>query len=325
MESETSAAFARAIVDDGVRQYFADRRGRVRWFVDRNFSLRGSLRLHRKAVGWDIARAPFNLTMAVPQIGLLLAGKAARKLGAPKVAARLGSARLTVDTAVGRELAWRLHTDLLELPYQDGDRVSPKDALAETILADGRVAAAIAPALEAIGAHGEDPGLRQRLEDAMTEYARTRAAATEITTAMLTLSTGALAVQKLTPGALTLGPTLAAAIAQQSAVMSFPMGAALGSMWYGLFPAAPSALLVGTLTGGLFAASTLVSAFAGIVADPVQRRLGLHQLRLRRMLDALERQMHDPAAPGFAVHDHYVARLLDLFDAAAALVRAVAR
>ena len=139
--------------------------------------------------------------------------------------------RLTVDTAVGRELAWRLHTELLELPYRDGERVSAKDALAETILADPRVVAAIAPALEAIGAHGEDPALRQRLEDAMAEYARTRAAATEITTAMLTLGTGALAVQKVTPGAATLGPMLAAAIAQQSAVASFPMGAALGSVW----------------------------------------------------------------------------------------------
>nr|WP_294503685.1 DUF6635 family protein [uncultured Rhodopila sp.] len=324
-ESGNNKPLARRIVDDGIGRYFADRRGLVKSFVDRNFSLRGSLKLHRRAVGWDIARAPFNLTMAIPQIGLLLASRAASKLGASRTGERLGGTRLTVQTAVGRELAWRLHTELLELPYRDGDRVSAKDALAETILADPRVVAAIAPALEAIGAHGEDPALRQRLEDAMTEYTRTRAAATEITTAMLTLSTGALAVQKVTPGAATLGPILAAAIAQQSAVASFPMGAALGSVWYGLFPVAPSAILVGTLTGGLVAASTLVSAFAGVVADPVQRRLGLHQLRLRRMLDALERQMEDPAAPGFAVHDHYVARLLDLFDIAGALVRAVAR
>jgi hypothetical protein len=324
-EPGTSKPLARQIVDDGIRRYFADRRKLVRSFVDRNFSLKGSLKLHRRAVGWDIARAPFNLTMAIPQIGLLLAGRAASKLGASRAGARLGATRLTVDTAVGKELAWRLHTELLELPFRDGDRVSAQDALAETILADPRVVATIAPALEAIGAHGEDPALRQRLEDAMTEYTRTRAAATEITTAMLTLSTGALAVQKVTPGAVTLGPILAAAIAQQSAVASFPMGAALGSVWYGLFPVAPSAILVGTLTGGLVAASTLVSAFAGVVADPVQRRLGLHQKRLRRMLDALERQMEDPAAPGFAVHDHYVARLLDLFDVAGALVRAVAR
>jgi hypothetical protein len=323
--AEPDATLTTQIVDDGVRRYFADRRQRVRPFVDRNFSLRGSLSLHRAAVGWDIARAPLNLAMAAPQVGLLVASHAARKLGASRLASELGSKRLVVHTAVGKELAWRLHADLLELPYRSGDRVATRDALAETILSDPRVVATLAPVLEALGAKGDDPVMRRRLEAAMTEYGRTRAAATEITTALLSLSAGALALRKLTPGAMTLGPTLAAAIAQRAAVMSFPMGGALGSAWYTLFPVAPSAVLVAGLTGGLFAASTVASAFAGVIADPLQRRLGLHQLRLRRMLNALERQMQDPAAPGFVVHDHYVARLLDLFDVAGALVRVATR
>jgi hypothetical protein len=323
--ANTDRALAAQIVDDGVRCYFAERRTRVQPFVDRNFSLRGSISLHRAAVGWDIARAPLNLTMAAPQVGLLLAAKAAGKLGASRMAATLGNKRLVVHTAVGNELAWRLHADLLELPYQSGGRVAARDALAETILADPRVVAALTPALEALGARGDDPALRQRLEAAMTEYTRTRAAATEIKTALLSLSAGALALRKITPGALSLGPVLARAIAQRAAVMSFPMGGALGSVWYTLFPVAPSAVLIAGLTGGLLAASTVASAFAGVVADPVQRKLGLHQRRLQRMLDALERQMADPAAPGFVVHDHYVARLMDLFDVASALVRLAAR
>ena len=316
---------AARIVGDGVRGYFDERRERVKPFVDRNFSLLGSIRLHRAALGWDIARAPLNLAMAGPQVGLLVASHAARKLGAGRLAAQLGSTRLLVHTEVGKELAWRLHADLLELPYRCGERVTTRDALAETILSDPRVMAALAPALEAIATNGNDPALRRRLEAAMGEYTRTRAAATEITTALFTLGSGALALRKLTPGAMSLGPTLAAAVAQRAAVMSFPMGGALGSLWYGLFPVAPSAVLVAGLTGGLLAASTVASAFAGIIADPVQRKLGLHEHRLRRMLDALERQMYDPAAPGFAVHDHYVARLLDLFDVAGALVRLAVR
>ncbi len=323
--AEPDPTIARQIVEDGVRRYFADRRRRIQPFVDQNFALRGSLALHRAAVGWDIARAPLNLAMAAPQVGLLAASHVARKLGAPRLATELGSKKLVVHTAVGKELAWRLHADLLELPYQSGDRVTTKDALSDTILSDPRVTAALEPALAALDTHGSDPALRRRLEAALTEYGRTRMAATEITTALMSLSAGALALRKLTPGALTLGPTLAAAIAQRAAVMSFPMGGALGSVWYSFFPIAPSAVLVTALTGGLFAASTVASAFAGIVADPVQRKLGLHQLRLRRMLDALEQQMMDPAAPGFVVHDHYVARLMDLFDVAGAVLRFMAR
>ena len=65
----------------------------------------------------------------------------------------------------------------------------------------------------------------------------------------------------------------------------------------------------------------MFAAFAGVVSDPVQRALGLHRARLLRMLSALEQQFFDPAAPGFAVHDHYVARLLDLFDIVGAALR----
>src|ERR1700744_869231 len=125
------AALVRAIVDDGIRRYFRQRHERVDAFTDANFSLGGSLRLHRAAVGWDIAKAPINLTMAAPQLGLLLASRAAGKIGARRTAARLSNRRLTVNTAVGRELAWRLYADLLELPFQDGNRVTRRDALAE--------------------------------------------------------------------------------------------------------------------------------------------------------------------------------------------------
>jgi hypothetical protein len=88
---------------------------------------------------------------------------------------------------------------------------------------------------------------------------------------------------------------------------------------------APSALLVGGLTGGMVAGAAVGAAFAGIIADPVQRQLGLHQRRLRRLLGALKQQLLDPGAPGFAEHDYYVARLLDLFDVVATAYRLAVR
>lgn len=318
-------ALARRIVEDGIRSYFAARHERVRPFVDRNFSFRGALALHRAALGWDIVRAPLNLTLAGPQMGLIVASKAAGKLGLKGAVATLGAKRLIMETQVGKELAWRMHTDLLEVPYEADGRRSERDALGETILSDARVAEVIAPAVAALAHRGNDPALRRRLEAALAEYTRTRAAATEITTALLSLGAGAVALQKVTPGAMSLGPTLAAAIAQQAAISSFPMGGTLGALWYGMFPVAPSAFLVAGLTGSLFAVSTVAAAFAGVIFDPVQRKLGLHERRLHRMLAALERQMFNPSAPGFVVHDHYVARLLDVFDVTNAVLRFAAR
>ena len=90
-----------------------------------------------------------------------------------------------------------------------------------------------------------------------------------------------------------------------------------------LFPAVPSAPLLFGLSGALLTGATVLAAFAGLIGDPVQRRLGLHQRRLRQMIDAMERQMLDPAAPAYVVHDRYVARLLDVFDLVAAAYRLI--
>lgn len=307
-------AFAREAVRQGIGRYFADRRARVRPFVDRHFSLHGTLSLHRAALGRDILRAPANLTLAAPHAAMKGAGLAAAKLGAARVARFAERRNLLLRTDVGRELEWLVITDLLELPFRQNDRVATRDALAETILSEPSVTETAAGLLAPLGARGDDPAFRARLADAMTSYAATRAAASEITTSLLTVGAGALAVKQLTPGAISLGPALASLLAQQSAIASFPLGTGLGGLWYGLFPAAPSAALMTSLTGGLMFAAAFAAAFAGILADPVQRRLGLHERRLNRMLGALERQMLDPNAAAFAVHDHYVARLLDLFD-----------
>ncbi len=317
-------ALAVAETEAGARRYFAERRAKVAPFVDKHLSLRGTVSLHRAALGWDIAKAPLNLTLAGPQLLMQLGAKAAGRLGAERVAAVLRRP-IVLRTAVAREIEWLVHTELLELPFTQPfakrGRESRHDALSDAILAGPGVQAVVQDALATIGRQGGDALFAERLATAMERYAGTRAAAAEITTGLLNLGAGAIALNKLTPGAVTLGPALAGLLAHQTAVSAFPLGAWLGSAWYGLLPVAPTAALVATTTGGLLLASTTFAAFAGIVSDPVQRALGLHARRLTRMIDALERQFFDPGAVGFAVHDHYVARLLDLFDILGAAAR----
>lgn len=307
----------RAAVVDGLRAYFAGCRVRVDPFVDRHFTLRGSLALHRAALGWDVLRAPANLFLALPQAAMKAGAAAAGRLGAAPLARSLAQRTLLLRTDVARKIDRLIRTELLGLPEQPG----APDALAEAILADPRVAVPAARLLAAIGQRVSEAGFRARLEAAMQAYGGTRAAAAEITTGLLTLGAGAATLNKLTPGAVTLGPALAAAMAQQSAIAAFPLGTGLGGLWYGAFPAAPSLTLVLGLTGGLMAVAATAAAFAGLVADPIQRRLGLHRRRLLRMVGALERQAFDPASPAFAARDQYVARLLDLFDLLGAAAR----
>jgi hypothetical protein len=315
-------AIAREIVRRGAARYFAARRARIPDFVRRHFSMRGALSVHRRAIGWDLLRAPANLFLAPPHVALKILGPLLARGG--RLGRHLARRGILLETDVADEIAWRVQTDLLELPCRQGGRIARRDALFETILADRDLLERLHAPLAAIGRQAGDAAFRERLERAMLSYAGTRAAAAEISAGLLTLGVGALTVKQLTPGALTLGPVLAGIVAQQAAIASFPLGATLGTLWYGWFPAAVPPALVGATTAGLMGLAAIAASFAGIVTDPVQRALGLHRRRLERLVDALERHFEDPQAQGFLARDHYVARLLDLFDLVAGAYRLTA-
>ncbi len=316
-------ATATALVDAAAARYFATRRDRIAPFVRKHFSLAGTLRLHRHAIGLDLLRAPANLLLEVPQFALQLAGAACSVLGAGRVGRTLQQRSLLFETGVAHELVWLIQTELLELPCRQHERVSARDALADEILADPRLNTWVEDHVRAI-AGGKSVDVQSWLGQAMSSYVGTRSATAEITTSLVTLGAGAISLKQLTPGAMVLGPSLAAAIAQHAAIASFPLGVGLGGVWYGLFPAAASPLLAGALTGGLLLATTMTAPFAGIVTDPLQRRLGLHQRRLRRLIDELEREFKGTGG-AFIAREHYVARLLGLLDVLNAVIRGALR
>jgi hypothetical protein len=309
---------SRAIVRDAASRYAALRRARIDDYVDRNFSLIGALELNRRAFGWDLVRAPTNISLAVPELarrGLVRLATASR---ARRMAASIDRRRLVLDTDVAREIEWRLFRDLLELPYQAGRQVAQRDAFAVEILADPRIAAL---ADDAMPEHR--PEARERINDAVAAYAATRVAAADLASGVASAGIGVALFHKLTPGALSLGPVAAHALIQHAAITAFPLGAGLGGFWYGLFPtAAPLALSV-AMTGGVALGLAAVSAFSGVVTDPIQRRLGLHRKRLLRLIDAVEAALNGNDAR-FVAHDQYVARVFDLIDALST-VRAATR
>ena len=85
-------------------------------------------------------------------------------------------------------------------------------------------------------------------------------------------------------------------------------------MYYSFFPAAASmGLLVGA-TGGIAAAMGIVSAFAGVIADPAQKALGLHHKKLHSLVDAVEIQLLGESNESYVLRDGLIARLLDFID-----------
>lgn len=316
---EIEHAWRRAVL-----RYTAERRAKAAGFARDTYAWRETLKLHGKALGHDLWRAPANLALGVPYLATRLGAGLARKLGLNDTAAWLERQRLFFATDLGRELEWRVMTQFLELPYAqpqpEGLRVSHRDALAEALLAEAQVTPLLQGLHRTLVERGRDPDFRAWMTQTLAAYTGSRVAAADLTNALLAATAGGLAFHQLTPGALTLGPLLSQAIAAKIAAGSFPLGAGLGGLFFGAFETAAAPLvLTATVTGGLLGLAALLATFSGLLTDPLQQRLGLHRRRLVRMVDALERELLEGEARAFAVRDHYLARLLDLVDLLRAL------
>lgn len=322
---------AEALVGAAAARYVEARRARIEPFIDRHFTLKGSLSLHRHALGLDLLRAPYNLAASLPEFAIRRSGRAAgwlwRQLGRtpPDLVNRAEKMRLILDTAVGRRVNYLLMSEFLELPVKDdaGKILSETDALAREILSDPRLAAALRQVEAMVAAHAEDPEFRAAVAEVLASAGAGRAAMAEVALQLGAIGFGASAFHAFTPGVLSLAPILSASLANTLAISAFPLGGGIGSLWYAAFPAAATPFLTLATGGTLLVAMASFGAFAGIATDPVQRRLGLHRRRLERLVDGMA---HDLGQRGGAplsplLSDHYLPRVLDLIDLVNSLAR----
>lgn len=299
-----------ALVDRAIARYLSGCHARVDAFVDRHFSLRGTLRLHRHALGWDLVRAPANAALIVVYVAMQLSASVLRLLGLRRAGQWLGGRTPFLTTDVARALTWAIQTELLDLPFTGRGHQWQHDALALEILRDP----ALTPLLASAAAVTRTRLAPTDLARLISGYADARNAAADLFNNVVFASAGAAAFKELTPGALSLGPLVAAALAHQAAVVTFPLGAGLGGLWYSVFAVKPTAAAVTATTTGLMAIAAVLTAFVGIVTDPLLRIFGVHRRRLHRLIDILGRRLRGEDGAAFHVRDHYVARIFDLVD-----------
>lgn len=255
----------------------------VRRFARARYGIGGTLRLHRAALGWDLLRAPVNVTLSPVFLLAKLSAVTLRGCGAQRAAAWLAGRRIFLSSDMARQL----ERDLADLFVQ----------------------------LQAKGLAPDAPP--QIVRHAISGYAETRNAVSEITTSLLVLLSGFLLFHRATPGVMSLAAPIADLRAQTQAIGDFALGSWAGRMWYGAFPAHLSAAEI-IVTGIVLAVlASVLTTFAGLIADPVQLWTGTHRRRLMRLLERLDRQQ---GAAGLE-REHVLARLGDLGDIASAMWR----
>src|SRR5919201_7016134 len=301
-------------VEHGMEAYITSRRARIPVFIDRHFSFRGALALHRKTFARDVYKHPVNLVWGLPVALVKGAADLLEKAGAKRTAQWLHRMPRGIPTVLHKELQWLIYTDLLELPYVHEDRASHRDALMEHILAEPRIAALCAEYVAQLQSVADRPAFRAALERHLEEYGKTRGAVSELAGSLLNLAAGYAALRKATPGALSAGTAAATAIAQHLAIAHFWLGATVGAWYYAVFPVAASAGLVAATTGALLAAGGVVTALAWIVLDPPPPTNGLHRRRLDRFVTPLGEELRGGGRGEDRVRDHYIARVFDVLE-----------
>jgi hypothetical protein len=310
-------------VEQGIAAYITSRRARIPGFIDRHFSFRGALALHRKTFGRDFYRHPVNLLWGLP----VALGKGAadllEKAGATRTAQWLHRLPRGIPTVLDQELQWLIYTELLELPYAHAGRESCRDALLEHILAEPWIAGRCEAYLTQLHSVAARPEFRAALERHLEEYGKTRGAVSELAGSLITLAAGYATLSKATPGALSAGTAAATAIAQHLAITNFWLGSTMGSWYYAVFPVSASAGLVAATTGALIAAVGVVTALAWIVLDPLLAKTGIHRRRLDRFVTALGEELRGGRCGEYRVRDHYIARVFDVLDMLRAATKAL--
>jgi hypothetical protein len=301
-------------INRAIDKYIESRKAKIPEFVNRYFSVKGALKLHKKALSADLYKGPINIFWALPYTGLKATASLFRKTGNKKIPSMFEKLPRGFETNVQKEVKWLIYTELLEIPYQQGKRKSDKDTLLEEILNQPEITALFIQELSEINEKSKNPGFRQRLESKLMEYASSRTAAADLAGTIITLSVGATIFKQMTPGSMATGSAVAAAIAHHTAVSNFVLGSTLGSVWYSIFPVSVSAGLIAATTGTIMAAMAIITSFTGIIIDPIQTKLGLHQKRLKKFINSLEKELKGLGDSKYELRDQYVARVFDILD-----------
>ncbi|MDO6614802.1 MULTISPECIES: DUF6635 family protein [Pacificibacter] len=262
------------------------RRAEVNAFVRATFGVRGTLRLHRFAFGFDLLRAPANVLLAPVFLVIQLSALIARTIRCHKASIWLSQRQIFLETNVSQQVAKRVMAFIRDLETRGNMRACSKEIV----------------------------------EHEIANYTGVRSAVSEITTTLVVIIVGIIAFQTVTLGVISITGQVAELRAHAHAIANFPLGQGLGRLYYGVFSTdlKPWELVATGVVLSMLA--SVVTTFAGVIADPLQVITGTHRRRLCRLINRLEVASD---RNNTIAQEHITARLADLTDVALNLWRSL--
>jgi hypothetical protein len=263
-------------IDEAIQQYILERRQKVNSFVESHFSLPDTFLILKKNILADLLFYPLNALWSIPYVSAKKSVEFLDKLGWMKFNSVFERVPSGFKTRYQKEIEKMIVTELLE-----------PSVLMEAL---GKNPQFVAQVREGV-LHQIEPKISQEVCKELDKYLASQVLISDVASSMMTLLAGRLFFGDESLGVFGIGDRIARAMARDRAASKFFLGKGAGSVFYKVFPVAPSRtqVFLATLAVGLLL--TGFSLLTSVLSDPLRKTLGLQQRKLHSLLDNLEEKL----------------------------------
>jgi hypothetical protein len=300
-------------VKNGIERYIASRKLMIHPFTDRNYSFQGSLKIHKKAIGWDLFFVPVNIVWSLVKLLAVFFSFLAGKVGLSYISRKLKHLPPSFETATEKEINWLIYSELLELPFEQGERTSTKDALLDEILNDITLKKVVNDFVGEIRTKQESINFKEGIEKKLQEYGTTRVSSSELASNLLLITSSYATLGRASFGALSAGNLVGASIAHSMAVSNFWLGSTIGGWYYAVISVSVPLFVIIPIIGIVIMLMAIVSTFIGVFIDPLQSKFGWHQKRLLGLIESFQDDLLSKSN-NYHLKEKYCSRVFDVLD-----------
>lgn len=273
---EQRAAPVLCAIDDCIEKFTADRKQNISPFIEKHFTVSETLQIQKRHLPLDLILSPVNALWSIPYLVVKKAVETSDKMGWPALNPIIDILPASFKTGYQKDIERLIATELIgEGILIDYIR---KDPVLGPMVASGAVEL-------------DQRRIRTEVLKEIEKYTSSQAMISDICSSLLTLAAGWIYFGDKSLGVLGLGSRFARKIARENASSNFFLGEKVGSVFYGVFPPAPTNTQIVLATFAVGALLTVCSLFVSVMIDPARKRFGMHDKKLHALVDNLEERL----------------------------------
>lgn len=263
-------------IDDCIEKFAAERKQHIAPFIEKHFSVSETIRIQKRHLPLDLLLSPVNALWSIPYLMLKKAVETSDKMGWPALNPLIDILPASFKTGYQKDIEKLIATELVgEDILMDCLR---KDAVLGPMLASGAVEL-------------NQRKIRSEVLKEIEKYTSSQAMINDICSSLLTLAAGWIYFGDKSLGVMGIGSKIARQMAREKASSNFFLGEKVGSVFYGVFPPAPTNTQVVLATLAVGTLLTACSLVVSVLSDPARKRFGLHDKKLHALVDNLEERL----------------------------------